>query len=150
MAAPNRTAYAILGFLTVKPMSGYDVKKAVEASIDNFWKESYGQIYPILKRLSEEGSIEKSESATGGKRPRHLYTITERGREKLKSWLREPTEPSPVRMELLLKLFFGSQVDHNTNRRQIEDYRERLRYLIDRRFFRSKSAAIIPTSPTGS
>ena len=37
-----------------------------------------------------------------------------------------PAEPPPVRIELLLKLFYGAHADHATNRRQIEDYRERM------------------------
>lgn len=106
-------------------MSGYDIKKAVEISIANFWKESYGQIYPMLKRLAEEGLVEKSEAEPGGKRPRHVYSITDEGREKLRDWLQVPAEAPPLRLELLLKLFFGSQVDRQTNRRQIEAFRAR-------------------------
>ncbi len=132
MASPNRTIYAILGFLTVKPMSGYDIKKAVEVSIANFWKESYGQIYPMLKRLAEEGLVEKTDAEQCGKRPRHLYSITAQGREKLQAWLRVPAEPPPLRLELLLKLFFGSQVDHQTNRHQIEAFRQRTQEELER------------------
>lgn len=125
MASPSRTVYAILGFLTVRPMSGYDIKKAVEVSIANFWKESYGQIYPMLRRLAEDGLVEKTQSDSGGNRPRHVYAITDKGREELGAWLRVPADPPPLRMELLLKLFFGSQVDHTCNRRQIEVFRQR-------------------------
>jgi PadR family transcriptional regulator AphA len=32
-------------------MSGYDIRKTVQESIRFFWSESYGQIYPALKRL---------------------------------------------------------------------------------------------------
>jgi PadR family transcriptional regulator AphA len=132
MATPNRTTYAILGWLTVRPMSGYDIKKEIEGSIANFWSESYGQIYPILKRLAAEGSIERIEEPANGKRPRHVYTITNAGRDKLRAWLSAPAEPPPVRIELLLKLFFGAHADHETNRRQIEDYRERMVRDLDR------------------
>ena len=126
MAAANRTTYAILGWLTVKPMSGYDIKKEIAGSVANFWSESYGQIYPILKRLAAEGSVETIEAPANGKRQRHVYAITKEGREKLRAWLAEPAEPPPVRIELLLKLFFGAHTDHATNRRQIEDYRQRM------------------------
>lgn len=132
MATANRTAYAILGLLTVEPMSGYDIKKAVEGSIENFWSESYGQIYPMLRRLAAEGSIKQSTAHAKGKRPRHLYAITQRGRDVLHAWLREPTEPPPVRIEILLKLFFGGHVDHETNHRQIEDYREHVTADLER------------------
>ena len=52
--------YAILGFLAQRPMSGYDIKRSVEESVDNFWSESFGQIYPILRRLAEQGMVEKA------------------------------------------------------------------------------------------
>ena len=39
-----KSKYAILGMLSIEPMSGYDIKKEVEKSISNFWTESYGQI----------------------------------------------------------------------------------------------------------
>ena len=107
---PNRTSLAILGFLTLGPMSGYDVKKMVEGSIDNFWSESFGQIYPALRRLHAQGMIEKQEHASAGGRPRHVYSIRPRGRETLSQWLHEPTPPARARVELLLKLFFGNEV----------------------------------------
>ncbi len=49
MARENKTKYALLGLLNVCPGSGYDIKKLMEQSTSNFWNESYGQIYPILK-----------------------------------------------------------------------------------------------------
>ena len=132
MAAKNRTAFAILGSLTLRPMSGYDIKKGIEGSIANFWSESYGQIYPILKKLAAEGAVERTDETAEGKRPRHVYAITDKGREKLMDWLREPAEPPPVRIELLLKLFFGAHVERETSERQIEEYRARMTIDLER------------------
>jgi DNA-binding PadR family transcriptional regulator len=126
MAAPNRTRFAILGFLTLGPMSGYDIKKLVEQSTENFWSESFGQIYPALRRLAADGLIEKQEAPSEGGRPRHVYRINDRGREAFAAWLREPTDPPPVRIELLLKLFFGARCDRDTNREQVLAYREQM------------------------
>ncbi len=126
MPAPNRTMYAVLGFLCRRPMSGYDLKKAVESSVGNFWKESYGQIYPILKRLDRDGLAQKADAGDGGKRARHAYSITPAGREALRRWLEEPTEPQQLRNELLLKLFFGARGDGAWSRRQVEQSRARL------------------------
>ena len=131
MAKRSRTAYAVLGFLTRGPLSGYDLKQEIESSTGNFWQESYGQIYPILKKLAEDGLVEKSRASSGG-RKRFEYTITAKGKRALRSWLKEPAEPSPVRDELLLKVFFGAQVGDSVIQRQLEDCRERQLELLGR------------------
>jgi PadR family transcriptional regulator, regulatory protein AphA len=125
MQRANRTAYAVLGFLTWGPMSGYDIKKTVEQSTANFWCESYGQIYPILRRLTEDRLAVRAarDAKNRGGRERQAYRITERGQEELRRWLREPTEPPKVRHELLLKLFFARQAAAGAAREQIESFR---------------------------
>ncbi len=132
MSAPNRTMFAILGFLTHAPMSGYDIKKYVEQSVDNFWNESFGQIYPILRHLNAEGLVTKTTAGGSGKRPRHVYAITDKGRDALIEWLHEPTEPPALRNELLLKLFFGGEVEKATSRGQIDAYRRRMTMDLER------------------
>ncbi|MEM8608433.1 MAG: PadR family transcriptional regulator [Myxococcota bacterium] len=131
MAKRSRTAYAILGFLTSGPRSGYDLKHEIEGSTGNFWQESYGQIYPILKKLTEEQLVKKSTASSGG-RKRFEYTITAKGRRALAGWLEEPAEPSPVRDELLLKVFFSAHVGDGVMHRQLEDCRDRQLELLGR------------------
>ena len=101
------TPYAVLGMLSVAPMSGYDIRKESESSIGYFWSESYGQIYPALKDLKSQGLIRRRAGRAAGGRDRHVYEITDKGREALALWRKEPPRPVTVRHELLLKLFFG-------------------------------------------
>jgi len=110
MARSGRTRYTVLGVLTVGPMSGYDIKKFIEESINYFWRESFGQIYPALKQLASEGLVSAEEQASTDGPNRIVYSITEAGRRELQAWLREPHESEVPRVELLLKLFFGPQV----------------------------------------
>jgi len=102
------TPYAILGMLSLAPMSGYDIRKEAATSIGYFWSESYGQIYPALRELRAQGWIRPRPGKSGGSRDRHVYQITERGREALAAWRSEPPREAPARNELLLKLFFGT------------------------------------------
>jgi DNA-binding PadR family transcriptional regulator len=88
-------------------MSGYDIRKESEGSIGHFWSESYGQIYPALRDLKDQGLIRRSPGKSTGSRDRQVYEITERGREALAAWRAEPPRDMPLRNELLLKLFFG-------------------------------------------
>jgi len=107
MPKTNRTKYAILGMLTFEPMSGYEMKKRFDSSIAHFWTENYGHIYPVLKRLESEGLVTKKTEQASGKPPRHVYSVTDRGRRELRDWLLLPAERPRLRIELLLKLFFG-------------------------------------------
>lgn len=100
------TAYVILGMVSGEPRSGYEIKAAVDGTTRFFWAASYGQIYPELKRLSEAGLVEGTDSPTGGRR-RTVYEITADGEEELKGWLRQPPHTFEMREEGLLKLFFA-------------------------------------------
>lgn len=106
----NRTAYALLGFLTWRPMSGYELKQAIARSVGNFWSEGYGQIYPMLQRLADQGLIVRHPAKGTGSRIRRVYKITARGRAALHGWLLAPVNERPTRVELLLKLFFGDEM----------------------------------------
>jgi len=106
--APVRssTDYAILGMLTLRPMSGYDIRATIGESIAYFWTESYGQIYPTLKRLTKEKLVTRR-GEKAGRRERHVYSLTAAGRDLLADWLAEPAQPRAPRNELLFKLFFA-------------------------------------------
>jgi PadR family transcriptional regulator, regulatory protein AphA len=120
----NKSRYAILGLLSMRPMSGYDVRKTIDASLGNFWSESYGQIYPILRRLVEEGMATRHTEPGEGRPDRHVYTITPEGKDELRAWLMRPAESDVGRIEILLKLFFGWQLPPAESARQVERFRE--------------------------
>ena len=107
MSYSNTTQYAILGLLTIEPMSGYDLGKNLRESLNYFWAESNGQIYPTLKSLVTNGLIVPVATQAAGKRARQKYALTPAGRKRLKEWLAKPPHIQPPRNELLLKLFLG-------------------------------------------
>jgi len=100
----------LLGLLTIEPMSGYDLGQTIRGSIGHFWNESYGQIYPNLKKLAADGLVSAKTEKQKGKPERRIYSITREGRERLTNWLAVPPQAEVPRNELLLKLFFGAQV----------------------------------------
>jgi PadR family transcriptional regulator, regulatory protein AphA len=106
----NRTAYVILGGLSIQSnLSGYELHKAIEENFGSFWGESYGQIYPTLKRLVAEGMIEASKPTSASRKRRQEYSLTEAGRAALREWLAQPFQNDPPRNEFMLKLFFGRE-----------------------------------------
>jgi DNA-binding PadR family transcriptional regulator len=110
MPRENKTKYAVLGLLMYASLSGYDIRRIYADSLGNFWSESYGAIYPILKRLEEEGLATRAVERQAGKPDRNVYTITDQGREELHRWLAVPADPVGQRVEVLLKLFHGWEV----------------------------------------
>jgi PadR family transcriptional regulator AphA len=114
-ATPN----ALLGLLSLGPRSGYDIRQLISQSIGHFWSESYGQIYPGLKRLAAAGLVAKKTVRKKGSPDRHVYSLTAEGRAQLRRWLKLPVIDEVPRNELLLKLFFGAQAPLTVSREHV-------------------------------
>ncbi|WP_029288556.1 PadR family transcriptional regulator [Cellulomonas sp. HZM] len=99
MSRRPQTDLAVLGALSVEPMTGYALRAAIVSTLGHFWSESFGQIYPALARLEADGLVAKDDGR---------FTITAAGRTRLRDLLRTPVERTPPRNGLLLRLFFGS------------------------------------------
>jgi DNA-binding PadR family transcriptional regulator len=106
----NKTKFAILGILSLAPMSGYDIKKVTDNSIAHFWNENFGHLYPVLGKLESEGLITGQTLSTSGRPDRSVYTLTDPGRQALADWLLRDPEEQPIRIELLLQVFFAKSV----------------------------------------
>jgi PadR family transcriptional regulator, regulatory protein AphA len=124
MARVNPTEFAILGLLAEAPSSGYDIKREVEERLSHFWSESFGHIYPMLRRLDQKGLVEKSVQRQSGKPDRKVYAITPAGRDALEGWFAEPPAPQRPRNELLLRLFFGRHTSPDFLIRDVRAQRE--------------------------
>jgi PadR family transcriptional regulator AphA len=118
----NKTSLAILGILSKGPQSGYDVKKVFTTITSHFWRASYGQIYPLLKKLNSNGLVKHKTKRFSKRLDKHIYSLTAQGEESLNKWLRSPVETHPWRIEILLRLFCGRQVPVAENIRQVEIY----------------------------
>lgn len=124
MAVKNVSRFVILGFLNWRPMTGYDIKKLLEEEIYDFWSESYGTIYPTLKKLITEGLTEKIIEKQEGKPDRIIYTITAVGQEQLQEWLKKSFDLPRIRNEFLVKILFGDTVPPKTSIMHIKKYRD--------------------------
>lgn len=103
----NPTEFAILGLLAEAPRSGYDIKKDVEERLAHFWSQSYGHIYPMLRRLHQRGLVTRTVERQEGRPDRKVYSVTDEGRHALEAWFAEPPAPPLPRNELLLRIFLG-------------------------------------------
>jgi DNA-binding PadR family transcriptional regulator len=127
----SRTAYVLLGGLSIQSnLSGYELHKAIEENFGSFWGESYGQIYPTLKRLAAEGLIEACKPATTPKKRRQTYSLTDAGRICLREWLAQPFHNDPPRNEFMLKLFFGREAAPGVSLMHVRELQERNRRML--------------------
>jgi DNA-binding PadR family transcriptional regulator len=73
--------FVILQLIAEKPSYGYEIIKAIGERLSGVYAPSPGVVYPTLTMLEEEGFA--TVAATDG--AKKLYTITDAGREELKS-----------------------------------------------------------------
>lgn len=121
----NKTIYIILGFLNHEDLTGYELKKKIDYSLSHFWMSSYGQIYPTLNQLAENGLVIRRNYNGGQNREKIVYSITDKGRKELENWVSQPIENEVVKYEILLKLFFGAVVAPDKNIRSIKSFEQR-------------------------
>jgi DNA-binding PadR family transcriptional regulator len=108
MAPERKIDYLILGLLSDRDLTGYEIKKVIDTTLNYFWSSSYASIYPALRGLVDRGLAIKRKDTTSN-RKKLIYSITDEGRSSLKEWLTVPVEKDELRYETLLKLFFGDE-----------------------------------------
>lgn len=120
--------HAILGLLTYRPMTGYDLKQVFDSSINYFWTAHQSQIYRELSALEGKGYVD-SRIELQEKRPdRKVYRITSEGEQELQHWLEQfpAVLTTPVREELLVRIFFASRLPLSELKFQLQRFlRER-------------------------
>lgn len=117
-----------------KPLTGYDITKAFNEGLVEFWYAKHSQIYPELKRLTDEDLISYETIIQGEKLEKKLYTITLKGKKCLQKWLAkdDPLEPTPKDI-FRLRAYFCDEMDDDTLLKQFQSalskHSERLEYL---------------------
>ncbi|MCZ8238556.1 MAG: PadR family transcriptional regulator [Leptospiraceae bacterium] len=125
MKRESKTQYALLGILSQCEMNGYEIKKFIEGSLSFFWNESFGQIYPTLKELSNQGLVALVDNNLSDSKKTNLpYKITKQGQIELKKWLEGKTAQPVLRKEFLLKLFFARNIDPKILKVKISEQEE--------------------------
>jgi PadR family transcriptional regulator, regulatory protein AphA len=102
------TSFAVLTLLELLgPSTPYDLKQALEQSIENFWPVPHTTFYAEPARLARGGYLSVRQEQ-GGRR-RKLYALTESGRGTLHEWVRAAVvAPPQYRDEGVLKIFAGA------------------------------------------
>ena len=106
-ASLTPVAYAVLAVLErLGPATSYELKARVADGLGAIWSFPHSQLYSEPPRLAARGLVLEEREEHG--RRRRIYTITEGGRDALRRWFRQPTQPAGLRDPALLQLFFGA------------------------------------------
>lgn len=95
----------ILGFLLIRTLSQYEIKKAMGKELSPYYSPSLGSIQTTLKKLIEKGLITLDADQSSG-RKKNLYTITEQGIVYFKQLMQSEFSDQKFEAESSTRLFF--------------------------------------------
>ena len=117
----------LLGFLLEhKTLTTYETQKLMEISTSLFYTTSLGSINPAFKKLEKSGAV-KSVAKVENNRLKNYYSITEKGKEIFFDWMKEDIGISKIKIDILLKLFFFSQISLEQKKILLENYLEKVK-----------------------
>ncbi len=101
-------SYALLALLAeMGEATSYEIKGALEVTIENFWPLPHTTAYEEPARLAAAGYLSARQEEAG--RRRRVYSLTDAGREALVAWTADPSaSPPQLREESVLKVFAGA------------------------------------------
>jgi DNA-binding PadR family transcriptional regulator len=102
--------FAILGLLSWQPLSGYDLKKIFADSTTLYWSGNNNQIYRSLVQLHDDALVTKAVEHQESSPSRKVYSITDKGRVKLRDWVMTTPELPDLRHSFLIQLEWANQL----------------------------------------
>lgn len=99
----------ILGILSEKPHSGYEIKRHFEEYFSFFFDASYGTIYPTLSKMEKLNLITKESVRQEGKPDKNVFTITSAGLDQFHAYLQSPAEKDVLRSDFLCTCILGKR-----------------------------------------
>ena len=135
---PQRTtlSYAVLGLLSIRPMSAYDIVQGYNRSLGMILSRSEASIYDEPKKLARDGLV-TSHDEQRGRRSVAIYEITDDGKRALATW--RDTEPAfpAIDAEPALRVIFADLDDTDDLRNAVHSFR---RQAVERAAFQRSMA----------
>jgi DNA-binding PadR family transcriptional regulator len=122
---------ALLGLLSIRPMTGYEIRQSYARGLAPWWETPRTQIYPKLRELKQRGLVRDKLVVQDGKPNKRVYTIEPAGSEALVSWLRRDISWPDMKHQMMMRLFLGNLLPLPAFRQLLADYSERMTTLVD-------------------
>jgi DNA-binding PadR family transcriptional regulator len=100
----------ILGLLTRRPMSGYDIKRSLKSLAWLVGNPSFGSLYPALHALLNDGWVTVEVDSRQDRPSRKIYSITETGRQALEEWVNQPAGPNASMKAFVMRLILADNL----------------------------------------
>lgn len=118
--------YAILGLLSWKSFSGYELKKLFSNSSLFYWSGNNNQIYVTLLNLSKEKLVTQEVLQQENLPAKKIYSITKKGLTEMKKWILSDPEVPEIRNAFLLQLASAHLLTHDELLDLLNRYEEEL------------------------
>lgn len=122
--------YAILGLLSHKPLTGYDLKKIIQESPFMPWSGNNNQVYKALMELNDEGFVTNVVYHQNSSPSKKVYTITNDGLIELKKWLLSPPMPPEFKKNFLIQLAWTAHLEEEELESLLAAYEQELKQMI--------------------
>jgi PadR family transcriptional regulator, regulatory protein AphA len=119
--------YAILGILSYKSMTGYDLKKIIQDSDFMHWSGNNNQIYKTLTELLDKGMVTNEVKHQESSPTKKIYEITSEGLAALKEWVLSPVEPSEIKKPFLVRLAWSKELNTSELNMMIDGYENQVK-----------------------
>lgn len=103
--------YAILGLLSWRPFSGYELRKFFSESVALYWSGNSNQVYPTLVQLHKDGLVESEVRQQGNYPPGKVYSLTPAGESALREWVTSDPAVPQTRNAFLTQLAWADRLD---------------------------------------
>lgn len=107
--APRMTtsSYAVLGLLSLRSWSAYDLAQQAARSLRFAWPKSERHLYTEPKKLVSLGYATMREESAGPTRNRKIYEITDAGHRALSEWAGTEPDAPTFEAEAMVRLLFA-------------------------------------------
>ncbi len=119
--------YAILGLLSWKPFTGYELKKVIAESAAMYWSGNNNQIYRTLVQLLEEELVTNQVQYQENSPMKKVYSITENGLMELKKWVGSAPELPEFKNVFLIQLAWADLLSFEELNALLLKYEEEVR-----------------------
>ncbi|WP_227793528.1 PadR family transcriptional regulator [Paenibacillus guangzhouensis] len=122
--------HAILGILSWKPSTGYELKKIFEDSTTMYWSGNNNQIYKSLVQLLNEGLVTNEVQHQESSPSKKIYSITEEGLTSLREWVLTEPEAPEIKNNFLIQLAWADLLSDEELNELFSEYENKINLQI--------------------